>query len=335
MDLATLLSNDAFTPASLTDAINLIPNSYGALGAANLFGFQGISTRTAVIEMRDGVLHLLTSQPLGAPGTPSQKGKRRALNFSIPHFPHDDTILPDAFNVRSFGSTDPIKDASIVVAERLTDMKARHDLTQEWYRIGAIKGVILDGDGEVLYNLFDEFGITKKTISFELGTAATNVKSKCLQVARHIEKNLMGEISNGIEVRVGADFFDKLTSHPKVEAAYAGWAAAQERLGGDLRAGFTFGGLTFIEYSGQVPKSNGTLVDLIDPDMGHAYPVGTRQTFSEYAAPADFNEAVGTRGLRYYAKQKNKDFDRGLDMHTQSNVLALCKRPGVLVELTA
>ena len=49
--------------------------------------------------------------------------------------------------------------------------------------------------------------------------------------------------------------------------------------------------------------------------------------------PADFNEAVGTVGQEYYAKQEPRKFGRGVDIHTQSNPLPLCMRPEVLVEL--
>ena len=34
-----------------------------------------------------------------------------------------------------------------------------------------LKGVILDADGSIIYDLFDEFGITPTTINFDLRTA--------------------------------------------------------------------------------------------------------------------------------------------------------------------
>jgi hypothetical protein len=41
--------------------------------------------------------------------------------------------------------------------------------------MGALKGVILDADGSVIYDLFDEFGITPAVIGFDLGNANSNV----------------------------------------------------------------------------------------------------------------------------------------------------------------
>ena len=66
----------------------------------------------------------------------------------------------------------------------------------------------------------------------------------------------------------------------------------------------------------------------------HAFPVGTIDTFGTYVAPADFNETVNTLGQPLYAKQDSRKFELGTDLHTQSNPLPMCHRPGVLVKLT-
>jgi hypothetical protein len=64
-----------------------------------------------------------------------------------------------------------------------------------------------------------------------------------------------------------------------------------------------------------------------------AFPLGTVDTFGTYFAPADFNETVNTLGQPLYAKQEPRKFERGTDLHTQSNPLPMCHRPGVLVKL--
>ena len=42
-------------------------------------------------------------------------------------------------------------------------------------------------DGSTLYDLYSEFGITAKTVSFALSNSATEVLLKVLEVKRHIE----------------------------------------------------------------------------------------------------------------------------------------------------
>jgi hypothetical protein len=101
-----------------------------------------------------------------------------------------------------------------------------------------------------------------------------------------------------------------------------------------VRRGFTYGGITFEEYRGQATDTSGTARRFIAAGEAHAFPLGTIDTFGTYFAPADFNETVNTVGQPLYAKQEPRKFDRGTDLHTQSNPLPMCHRPGVLVKLT-
>ncbi len=326
----------SFNLANLTASINILPNLYGRLAEMKLFLPKRITTRTVLIDEKHGVLRLLESRPVGSPGTPAEHDKKKVRSFVVPQIPHDDVVLPgDVGGVRAFGSETELETVASIVNDRLQGMKNKHDITHEWLRMGALKGLILDGDGSVLYDLFDEFEITKKTVSFDLGTATTNVVGKCLEVKRHIEENLKGELMKGVRVEVSKEFYDALTTHKAVKEAFANWQGAQDRLGGDMRTGFTFGGITFEEYAGSATDSNGVLRRFIESGDGHAFPEGTGATFHQYAAPADFNETINTLGEVYYAKQAPRKHERGVDLHTQSNPLPLCLRPGVLVECKA
>ncbi len=103
----------------------------------------------------------------------------------------------------------------------------------------------------------------------------------------------------------------------------------------DLRQGFAHRGIVFEEYRAQATYQapDGTTITRRFIPAGEArfVPLGTRSTFRHYGAPADFNETVNTPGLPLYAKQKVRDFERGVDLHTQSNPLFLCLRPALLV----
>ncbi len=138
----------------------------------------------------------------------------------------------------------------------------------------------------------------------------------------------------GIHALVSPEFFDALTSHTKVKEAYERWQEGAA-LRNDMRSGFTFCGITFEEYRGQATDPEGTVRRFIERDTGHCFPVGTASTFTTYFAPADFNETVNTLGQPLYAKQEPRRFDRGTDLHTQSNPLPVCHRPGTLVKVVA
>ncbi|GHT95400.1 hypothetical protein FACS1894122_12850 [Alphaproteobacteria bacterium] len=230
----------AFDMASLTTSINILPNSYGKLEALKLFPQKSVRTRNICVEEKNGVLNLLPTQTPGSPATVGTQGKRKMRSFTIPHIPHDDVILPEEVQgIRAFGNETELQAMANVVTDHLQTMRNKHAITLEHLRMGALKGYILDSDGSTLYNLYDEFEIAPKVVSFALGTTTTDVKRKCLEVVRHVEDNLRGEFMSGIHCLVSAEFFDALTSHKNVKEAYDRWqdgAALRE----DMRKGFTF-----------------------------------------------------------------------------------------------
>src|SRR3990170_1462120 len=217
MPILNPFATDAFDLVALTAAINKIPNNYGRLEQLSLMPPEGVRTRTIIIEEMSGVLNLLPTQPVGAPGTLGTTGKRKVRSFVIPHIPHDDTVLPEEVQgIRAFGSETETDALANLLAMKLQNMRNKHAITLEHLRMGALKGVILDADGSTLYDLYSEFSITPKTVNFELTNAATEVLTKVLDVKRHIEDNLKGEFMTGVMGLCPAGFFGAFTTHPKV-----------------------------------------------------------------------------------------------------------------------
>ncbi|MCC6297501.1 MAG: major capsid protein [Pseudomonadales bacterium] len=324
----------AFSMAALTAAINILPNRYGRMEALNIFPARPVRLRQIIVEEQNGVLNLLPALPPGSPGTVGRRGKRAMRSFVIPHIPHDDVVLPEEVQgVRAFGTESEAETVAGVMARHLETMRNKHSITLEHLRMGALKGVILDADGSTIYDLYDEFDIGAKTVNFELTNAGTNVKAKCTEVLGHVEENLKGEFMTGIHCLCSPEFFEKLTGHAKVEKAFENWQQGIVLIN-DMRSGFTYGGITFEEYRGQATDANGTSRRFIAAGEAHCFPLGTVDTFGTYFAPADFNETANTLGQPVYAKQEPRKFDRGTDLHTQSNPLPMCHRPGVLVKLT-
>ena len=167
-------NNPAFEMTQLTKAINLLPNNYGRLREMNIMPVKGIRTRSAIVEMRNGILTLLPTKPVGSAGTIHKTTKRNVRSFVIPHIPHDAGILPDEYaGLRAFGSESEMTSLAQLMNDKLQDMRNNHAITLEHLRVGALKGEILDADGSVLYNLFDEFNITPFDLDFKLSNSDT------------------------------------------------------------------------------------------------------------------------------------------------------------------
>lgn len=327
--------NPGFAMASLTTAINIIPNRYGRVGQLGLFTDKPVRTRQIVVEEYAGRLNLLPTRPVGSAGTVGERGSRKLRSFIIPHIPHDDVVLPEEVQgIRAFGSETEMEAISGVMARHLQTMRNKHAITLEYLRMGALKGQILDADGSTIYDLYSEFGGSQTAIGFDLANAASDVKGHCYDLLTTIEDKLQGEFMTGVHVLCSPEFFRALTTHKEVKTAYTNWQQGIMLIG-DVRSGFSYTGVTFEEYRGQASDASGTTRRFIAAGEAHAFPLGTVDTFATYYAPADFNETANTLGQALYAKQEPRKFDRGTDLHTQSNPLPMCHRPGVLVKLTS
>lgn len=324
---------DGYSLAELTAAINILPNQYGLINQLGIFRDQGVTTRSILVEEQNGSLNLLPSLPVGSPGTVGSVGKRKLRSFSIPHIPHDDVIHPaDVQGIRAFGVEDQAKTIAGAMAEKLQIMRNKHAITLEWMRMGALKGILIDGDASTtLYNFYTEFAIVAKTVYFDFANS-DDIRASCLEVLRHIDANLKGEIMTGVVALVSSGFFDLLTAHDSVKDAFK-YYQTNQNLAGDYRRQFVFAGITFREYVATATTPEGTSHAFITANKGHAFPMGTSSAFATFYAPADFNETVNTIGLAMYAKQEPKKFGRGWDLHTQSNPFPICLRPAVLVTL--
>ncbi len=332
-----MFGGSAFSVLELTQAVNIIPNRYGRVGQLGVFRSQPVSTTSVAVEYMEGKLNLLQTGQRGAPAPVNTTGKRKLRNFTVPHLPLEDLVTAEELqNVRPFGmTTAPADPVRLKVNEKLLAMSQKHFITWEFWRAGALNGQILDADGGVILDLFAEFGVTRKTVSFALSSDTTKVVTKCLEVKRHIEDNLLGDVMDHVHALCSPGFWDAFTTHKAVEEAYKYWQGLQSPLRQDLRAGFEFAGVVFEEYRGQAATAAGATHKFIPEDAALFFPVGTQDSLVEYVAPADFIETVNTMGLPLYAKQAvDEKYQRFVSIHTQSNHLPLCHRPALLVKGT-
>ncbi|MDN7745877.1 major capsid protein [Burkholderia multivorans] len=324
-----LFQDDAFSLSSLTAAINDQPHVPGRIGALGLFEEDGITTTTVQIERDGDTLSLVPAGERGTPAAVVAGSKRSMIPFNTVHLPQRAFLKADEIqNLRAFGSETELEALQTVVNRRLAKLRRQLDATHEFHRIGAIKGAVLDADGTtVLIDLLKYFGIDQTVIPFELATATTEIRVKCVEVQDAIEDALGATAYTGVRVFCGREFWNKLIVAKSVKETYlASVMAAQLR--GDGRDAFDFGGCTFERYRGRVGD-----IGYVADDEAYAVPEGVPELFITRFAPADYVEAVNTTGLPYYAKQELAQFGKGVDIEAQSNPVHLCTRPKAIVKL--
>lgn len=332
-----------FAIAPMSEAIMNTPNEYGLLSGLGLFLSKGIAETTVKVDIKNKQLNIIPTSPRGAPA-PKDTSDSRSMKV-LPTFRHalGASLLADEFqNVRKFGSEGD--GAHEVFEERLMekfeDLAQKHRQTQEYLRWGALKGNVYDADGStVLYNVYDEMGETQKTVDFHLGQAGDPMQVGTDELLDHIELNANGEVVSGILKICSPGYFTKLMANADFRAAYSQYSnlpGQPNPLRENLRDGFWHKGIWYVRHLGQATFNNAdgtkTISKFIPNNEAIAIPLGTRDCFRSYWAPADYIETVNTIGQEMYAKLKVMDFDRGIEIETQSQCLHLNLKPRLTVK---
>ena len=327
---------DLFTPSTLSKSINTIPKAPSMLVDKKIFKVTPVKTTTVIIESINGKLVLVSNTDRSADGAHKGNNKRKRIALEIPHLPKEATILPDELNVQEFGSDAAEGSAQAkVINDKLQSLKNDIETTKEFHRVGAISGIILDADGTtVITNLFTAFGVQQKNIDIQFSVETTDIRQKVLDGKRHAQKSLGGTVVREWIGYCSASYFDKLTSHPSVKEAFANWQAAQDRLGGDMRTGFSYAGVTWIEYEVEVNTVEGQAIKFIPDNQARLVPIADG-LFETFLGPANYNEANNTLGMEFYAKAEERRMGKGWDVEAQSNPLSVCTAPDALVTFTA
>lgn len=328
--------------ANLTTVINKMPYQPSMLGSMNLFTNKPIDTLVAQIEERHGKLSLLQSTSRKAAGSTLQSEKRELRAFNVPHVKQEDDLwADDVGGVRAFGTTDQLESLDISLDRKIMRMRQNHEATHEFHRVGAIKGIVTDPDGTVILNCYTDFGIAEKEIFWDFtGTAANQfLYAAAVETKRHIQDSLGGDSFAGVVAICGDDWYDSFITCPEVQGRYAQWRASlpqspiqslsEHDVYGRASAvnAFEMFGINFVNYRGQIDT-----VSYVDADECRMFPVGVQDLFETYTSPANYVETINTLGEDVYLKQKMKDFEKGIDLESQSNKLFICTRPAVLVD---
>lgn len=334
-----VFTGDAFSMHSLTATFIALPYQPMRLGELKLFQETGMRTTSLDVESMDGRLTLIQSSPRGGVANdPVGQNKRKLRTFRAYHFERQSKVYADEVqNVRAFGSETELQQVEALVQERLAELRPMHEVTQEYHRVNAVQGILLDADGSTLLNLFTEFGVSQQTKDFAFTTATTDVRAAIIAAKRLAEAELGGQVITGWRGLCSAGWFDALVGHANVVAALQYQESLVLRT--DLRMGYEYGGVIWEEYRGSVTKPDsvgGGSAAFIPANVAFLVPITSPSIFITRFAPADYEETVNTLGLPLYAKQvaDNSGLNKYRLIDTQANFVTLCLRPRAIIKLT-
>ena len=337
-NILDIFNDDAFSVTSLTTLmrdIKYVPSYVSKMG---LFTTSSVDTLDIAIEKdADANVFIVPASPRGGPGMTFGKNRRTMRKLPIPHFQVDDGIYADEVQAkRMAGDAAAVESLIGKIAKRGADISQSFALTEEYHRLSVLaKGQLLDKDGDIILDYFDEFGGSMEAeIDFNLDAASTTggpLRKKCAGVYRTMASILDGVPFNGITALCGDDFYDALISNEEIRETYKGYAEAAA-----LRTAFvnngqdgTFGSAFMFDILWVNYRSGQTVG--VESDKCHLFPTGAPGIFQTVYAPADYIETVNTMGQRLYAKQWRMPNDKGVNLEYQSNAIHYCTRPRVLL----
>lgn len=326
-----VFNSDAFSFLALTDAINKMPFAPSRASTVVDWNEQGVNVTTVEFEQVENVLTLVNPTPRGGPGETRSKPKRQVETISIPHYELNGGINADEVQgVRAFGQGGIMQ----TVQDKVSEVQAVHaadmDATLEFQRLGAIKGIVLNGDLSTYVNLFTKFAVTPQTeVDFNLDSTSDDgaLLATCSAVVRGMARALGNAPFSGVYGFVSDSFWDALMKNTERRKTYQAQNAAQLRDGNAWQI-FQYGGITFENYRGGVGAEEATA--FIEADKGYFFPVGVPRLFRTVYAPADYVETVNTIGLPRYSRIFPWENNKGVGLDSQMNAISYCTRPRAL-----
>lgn len=335
-----IFRDQMFEAVELKGIIDDLEFSPGQVTSLDLFDDEPIrTTEVAITREGDGLVLVPTSER-GAPFPQMTRNLRNAKLFSTKRVGLEDRIKSsELLNVISDGmpETMQLQRAAEETTKRFGKMRRNLELTREFYFLNALQGVWKDADGSTIYDFYDEFGlVAPSAVSIDL-TVATNLNLRewiFNNIALPMTVALKNRATPGWEIHAlcGDGFWVKLTTHPRVEKTYEGYAAAAELRNEVAVAGtFPYGGVVWHHYRGTDDNST---VD-IATNQAKFFPKGATDVFKRFLSPGENIEHLGQLGEEWYPivqpdPETNKN--RWVDLELAQYPLPICLAPQVLLK---
>jgi hypothetical protein len=337
-----LIAAPQYCSRGLMDIINVIPNTYGRLNQLNLFPFRGSPTTYVTFDKRNKEFGLISTRERGGENNKNRRTRGEIVQLPSFHYPLDFSIYSaDLQNRVMPGAPNDYLRYESLLEDELFDVRQKHAQTLEFSRINALNGKVIDADGSVLLDMFTELGFTQQVVNMQLNIAATNIRTKTTDALRLARLKSGGETVNQWRAFCGKDFFNAYISHGNVEKYYLNYTNAARLSDGTAEYGFDHNGVIWEEYYSEFShkKDDGTIQIFkgIADDEAFLVPIGTSAMWTYNVPPDDIsviNQAPSEQQLIHITSEILKH-GAGIEHHTESNFIALNKRPEMIVKLKA
>ena len=305
------------------------------LGTLNLF--KPIYSRTPKIGLvhKSSTLKLIPITADGSPPVELIPEGADLREFEVSRLAKGSTIYAASLaGVLNLPSDETFKEVVEEAAERSAHILSELELTWEHMRLGAVHGVVYDADGSsVIYDWYQEWGITPpEEINFELDKPDTDVRKKCRDLSRAMQKAAKGvwRPETSIGALVSDEFYDLLLNHPQIKETKIGTEAADKLENLTGYSHIVIENIKFINYRG---TEDGKLS--IDAEKARFFPINADGAFQVGWGPMNESKHyVNQRGQEKYTLflEDNSGRDAWDRIEIYSFPLFICTRPEMLMK---
>ena len=345
--------NDRSKVVDRTDSLIVIPNTVGITNALGLFTPEYSSQKVVEVTRSTRRSTVLEDRNWDERNQTIAGRARDSLLLSIPHFPADDAITPNDIDgivsANSLAEAAELESVANVRADKMFDLREAHGLTMEVARMQLItNGTVYAPNGTVATNYYTEFGVTREEVGIDLA-ASTDPRADFADAKKAVRAGLTGGQAGTVRafVALASDsFYQALLMNPFVTDAmkYVDGGQALNVLlgaGGEAVSGLdarfeavTLFGITFIN-AGAAGYENaaGTFVPFVPEGDAYLLPVGVRNMFKTYFAPANRFGTVNKRAQGSYWFEYLNEKDDIIEIMTEQNFLNALLNPAAIVRL--
>jgi Phage major capsid protein E len=321
---------------------------------SGIFQFKGLPSNEAYIELERTSATLIPTSPWCCPKDANfwNKDERQTIGpFQVPHTKREFSLkLCDYMGARAYnlpGFQQGLLDISGEAQKQFETLSLSMRLVQEYRFVNALKGVVLDADGQsVIIDLYKALNLTQTPINWDFASTTFDIDVALSDLTQFITLALKGGMMTGGTIYLHPKDFNCLIQLKKLEKWAEACCAAQDALnsvkqGGMARA-YRRGAWTFKEYfSSQVlnPITGNPVGDFVAKGSPLVVPNVVGVEMYEYlVAPPVLNSTIHkiANQLIYtnFAPLKDEfEQDSGYHGKIEANFLPIVKRIGAIPKL--
>lgn len=338
-----VFADDGFSVAEVREAVNNITYIPQALNRMGIYIPDSIRTTDVMITRRGESLVLVPTTERGSRRTRPERDRRNIRRISTISLRQEDRInAGELQNIVAEGVPFDVAFDSAwdEVDKRQRKLIRKLELTKEFHRLAGVNGYVLDADGSIIYDIYEEFGfIRPAAVLIDPTLVEGEFRKQITQlVVRPMERQLtvagLGTPTS-IVALCGDEFYDEITTAKEIRETYLNTQQAQE-----LRNGFApvwdefrYGGVRWMNYRG----TNDNTTIKIQDNQCRFFPVGAEDLFAEYRAPGENWDEQNTPGEEFYSyvipdpRSAVSEVMMFVDLIVDSHFLMLCQAPEALL----